>query len=258
VTPYITERNSIGIWQNKQLCHDTPPPSFVTIEGQLLSVRTVINMLHFLNQLIVYTIKSHLSLLPPFINTMYVTTWPISKRGNKWEMLSYEAWTDGRTTVCHNKPVCWRAYKNEWPISWNYEYIIFGQIIFQNIHQFKTFVGLSDCRILATAPLQSLQLLKFKWKWFQFNISYIVIGEILKRVIILAPCIRSFIEKKLLLIIGWGHQRYLSWQIGHTFLLCLFTNISGRRHSSPVKSYSFVIIQCMGGGYFWPAAEVII
>jgi 2',3'-cyclic-nucleotide 2'-phosphodiesterase (5'-nucleotidase family) len=29
---------------------------FVTIEGQLLSVRTVIDMLHFLNQLIVYTI----------------------------------------------------------------------------------------------------------------------------------------------------------------------------------------------------------
>jgi hypothetical protein len=29
----------------------------VTIEGQLLSVRTVINMLHFLNQLIVYTIR---------------------------------------------------------------------------------------------------------------------------------------------------------------------------------------------------------
>ena len=55
---------------------------------------------------------SHLSLAPPFINTMYVTTWPISKRGNKWEMLSYEAWTDGRTAV-----VFWRAYKNEWPIS---------------------------------------------------------------------------------------------------------------------------------------------
>jgi hypothetical protein len=39
------------------LCHDTPTPPFVTIEGQLLSVRTVINMLHFLNQLIVYTIR---------------------------------------------------------------------------------------------------------------------------------------------------------------------------------------------------------
>jgi hypothetical protein len=51
-----------------------------------------------------------------------------------------------------NKPVFWRAYKNEWPISWNYQYIIFCQIIFQNIHQFKTFVGLSDCRIIATAP----------------------------------------------------------------------------------------------------------
>jgi hypothetical protein len=114
-------------------------------------------MLHFLNQLIVYTIKSHLSRPPYVINTMYVTTWPINKRGNKWEMLSYEAWTDRRTTVCHNKPVCWRAYKNEWPISWNYEYIIFGQIIFQNIHQFKAFVGLSDCRIIATAPKFPLQ-----------------------------------------------------------------------------------------------------
>jgi hypothetical protein len=42
----------------KQLCHDTPPPPppllFVIIKSQLLSVRTVINMLHFLNQLIVY------------------------------------------------------------------------------------------------------------------------------------------------------------------------------------------------------------
>jgi hypothetical protein len=54
---------------------------------------------HFPNWL-----KSHLSLAPPFINTMYVTTWPISKRGNKWEMLSYEGWMDGRTAVCHNKP----------------------------------------------------------------------------------------------------------------------------------------------------------
>jgi hypothetical protein len=59
-------------------------------------------------------------------------------------MLSYEAWTDGRTAVCHNKPVFLRAYKNEWPISLNYEYIIFGQIIFQNFYQFKAFVGLSD------------------------------------------------------------------------------------------------------------------
>ena len=60
-------------------------PPFVTIEDQLPSVRTVINMLHFLNQLIVYflpyenwrfpnCLKSHLSLAPPFINTMYVTT----------------------------------------------------------------------------------------------------------------------------------------------------------------------------------------
>ena len=60
--------------------------------------------------------RKEAALAPPFINTMYVTTWPISKRGNKWEMLSYEAWTDGRTAVYHNKPVFWWAYKNEWPI----------------------------------------------------------------------------------------------------------------------------------------------
>ena len=30
----------------------------------------------------------------------------------------------------------------------NYEYIIFGQIIFPNFHQFKAFVGLSDCRTI--------------------------------------------------------------------------------------------------------------
>jgi hypothetical protein len=59
-----------------------------------------------------------------------------------------EAWTDERTAVCHNKPVFWRAYKNERPISRNYKYIIFGQIIFQNFHQFKAFVGLSDCRTI--------------------------------------------------------------------------------------------------------------
>jgi hypothetical protein len=60
-----------------------------------------------------------------------------ARRGNKWEMLSYEAWTDERTAACHNKPVFWRAYKNERPIPWNYKCIIFGQIIFQNFHQFK-------------------------------------------------------------------------------------------------------------------------
>ena len=31
----------------KKLCHDTPPHSFMTIEGWLCGVRTVINILHF-------------------------------------------------------------------------------------------------------------------------------------------------------------------------------------------------------------------
>jgi hypothetical protein len=74
------------------------------------------------------------------------------------------AWMDGRTAVCHNKPVFWWAYKNEWPISWNYEYIIFGQIIFQNFHQFKAFVGLSNCRIIATAPFLVTNLRKLTKK----------------------------------------------------------------------------------------------
>ena len=73
-------------------------------------------------------------------------------------MLSYEAWMDGRTAVCHNKLVFWRAYKNEWPISWNYEYIIFGQIIFQNFHQFKAFVGLSDCRTIGLSDCRTIGL----------------------------------------------------------------------------------------------------
>jgi hypothetical protein len=110
-------------------------------------------------------LKSHLSLVPPFINIMYVTTWPISKRGNKWEILSYEAWTDGRTTVCHNKPVFWRAYKNEWNseitnISFLAKLFFKTFISLKHLSDYRTvgpsdyrIVGLSDCRIIATAPL---------------------------------------------------------------------------------------------------------
>jgi hypothetical protein len=50
------ERNSIGIWQNKQLCHDTPPPpspSFVTIEGQLLSVRSPLFLIFCLQTILI-------------------------------------------------------------------------------------------------------------------------------------------------------------------------------------------------------------
>jgi hypothetical protein len=51
-----------------------------------------------------------------------------------------------------------RTYKNERPISWNYEYIIFGQIIFQNFHQFKAFVGLSDCRTIGPSDYRTVGL----------------------------------------------------------------------------------------------------
>jgi hypothetical protein len=120
----------------------------------------------------------------------------------------------GRTNEgaeCHNKPVFWRAYKNERPISWNYEYIIFGQIIFQNFHQFKAFVGLSDyrtvglsdCRIIATVPLKIgwffyvlLQniitlvfcKLTFNFQWWQYfsNIvkEYCISASVSERIIV--------------------------------------------------------------------------
>ena len=86
---------------------------------------------------------------------MHVTTWPISKRGNKWEMLSYEAWMDGRTAVCHNKPVFWRAYKNEWPICYpeitnisSLAKLFFKTFIsLKHLSDYRT-VGLSDCRTI--------------------------------------------------------------------------------------------------------------
>ena len=62
--PISRKETAFGIWQNKQLCHDTPPPpppSFMTIEGRLLSVRTVINILHFfkpINCLYMYHMKT--------------------------------------------------------------------------------------------------------------------------------------------------------------------------------------------------------
>ena len=37
-------------------------------------------------------------------------------------------------------------------------YIIFGQIIFQNFHQFKAFVGLSDCRTIGPSYYRTVGL----------------------------------------------------------------------------------------------------
>ena len=55
-SPYITKETASEYDKINNCAMIRPPPPFVTIEGQLHSVRTVINMLHFLNQLIVYTI----------------------------------------------------------------------------------------------------------------------------------------------------------------------------------------------------------
>jgi hypothetical protein len=65
--------------------------------------------------------------------------------------------------ISHLFPLLLIGHVVTYIISWNYEYIIFGQIIFQNCYQFKAFVGLSDrrtvglsdCRIIATAPFCS-------------------------------------------------------------------------------------------------------
>jgi hypothetical protein len=54
--PLISRKETASEYDKINNCPWYAPLPFVTIEGQLLSVRTVINMLHFLNQLIVYTI----------------------------------------------------------------------------------------------------------------------------------------------------------------------------------------------------------
>jgi hypothetical protein len=94
MTPYITERNSIGIWQHIQLCHAPPPCD----NWRLLSVRTVINMLHVLNQLIVFTIWklafSKLTKITPLTCSPFY-------QYNVWEMVLYEAWRDEWTEACH-------------------------------------------------------------------------------------------------------------------------------------------------------------
>jgi hypothetical protein len=77
-------------------------------------------------------IRGHLGTIPSIV-TFYICACHRSKRGNKWEMLSYEAWTDERTAVCHNKPVFWRAYKNERPISWNYKIWLQTVIFNENV-----------------------------------------------------------------------------------------------------------------------------
>jgi hypothetical protein len=53
---FLYARQNTGLLWHTAVRPYAPPP-FVTIEGQLLSVRTVINMLHFLSQLIVNTLR---------------------------------------------------------------------------------------------------------------------------------------------------------------------------------------------------------
>ena len=44
-----------------------------------------------------------------------------------------------------------------------YEYIIFGQIIFQNFHQFKAFAGLSDCRTIGPSDYRTVGLSDYSY-----------------------------------------------------------------------------------------------
>ena len=172
--PLITLKETALEYDKINNCAMIRPTPFVTIEDQLPSVRTVINMLHFLNQLIVYTIWklvfSKLSKITPltcspFINTMYVTTWPISKRGNKWEMLSYKAWTDGRTGYAIISPYFDGRIKMNGPYPEITNISFLAKLFFKTFISLKQLsdcrtigpsdyrtVGLSDCRIIATAP----------------------------------------------------------------------------------------------------------
>ena len=114
-------------------------PPFVTIEGQFLSVITVINMLHFFNQLIVYTIWklafSKLTKITPLTLFHHLSIQCMSRRD-----LSVKG---GRSERCY-RTMRGRTDEQRYAIlspyfdgriqmntSWNYEYIIF-----QNFHQF--------------------------------------------------------------------------------------------------------------------------
>ena len=47
--------------------------------------------------------------------------------------------------------------------------------------------------------------------------------------------------------IGWS---YLSWQISHSYLQCLWSDIMGRQQSSPVEWRKSEVLQAKGGSLF--------
>ena len=60
---------------------------------------------------------------------------------------------DGRTAVCHNKSYFDGRIKMNGPYP-EITNISFLAKLFFKTHQFKAFAGLSDCRIIATAPFK--------------------------------------------------------------------------------------------------------
>ena len=153
----ISRKETASEYDKINNCAIIRPSPFVTIEGQLLSVRTVINMLHFLNQLIVYTIRklgfSKLTKITPLTCSPFYqyNVRDLSVKGGTSERChrTRREWTDEQRYAIISRYFDGRIkMKGPYPEITN----INGQIIFQNFHQFKAFVGLSDCRIIATAP----------------------------------------------------------------------------------------------------------
>ena len=161
-----------------------PPPPFVTIEGQLLSVRTVINMLHFLNQLIVTTIRklafskltkiNHTSHLLPLLSIQCTSRRDLSVKGGTSERCyrTRRGWMgeqryviispyfDGRikmngpypeiTNISSLAKLFFKTFISLKHLS-DYRTVGLSNRRTIGLSVYRT-VGLSDCRIIATAP----------------------------------------------------------------------------------------------------------
>ena len=139
----------------------------MTIEGRLRSVRTVINIVHFfkpINCIYMYHMKTgvfqtdlnHTSHLLPLLSIQCMSRRDLSvKRGTSERCYRTRRGRTDEQRYAIISPYFDGRIKMNGPYSeiTNTLYIIFGTIIFQNFHQFKAFVGLSDCRIITTAPL---------------------------------------------------------------------------------------------------------
>ena len=157
-----------------------PPPSFMTMEGRLLSVRTVINILHFskpINCIYMYHMKTgvfqtdlnHTSHLLPFLSIQCMSRRDLSVKGGTSERCYrtrrgrtdeqryaiISPYFDGRIKM--NGP-----YPEITNISFLAKTFFKTFISLKHLSDYRTVVlsdrrtvGLSDCRIITTAPVFS-------------------------------------------------------------------------------------------------------